>query len=195
MNIFIKRVLNKVLESERYNEVERIESDLNYKIMCFWYKVRDFFSPPLNMLKEANINPGYDVLDFGCGPGSYSIAAAKVVRETGRIYSLDINPLAVKKVERKAIKLGLSNIKTIQSDVKTGLPDGSMDVILLYDVYHDLYNKLQVLEELHRILRPEGILSFSDHHMEKEKILLDLTGGGLFRLKKEHKKTYSFAKI
>ena len=70
-----------------------------------------------------------------------------------------------------------------------------MYVILLYDVYHDLYNRLPVLEELHRILKPGGILSFSDHHMEKEEILSELTGEGLFRLKKEYKKTYSFIKI
>jgi ubiquinone/menaquinone biosynthesis C-methylase UbiE len=163
--------------------------------MCFWYKVRDFFSPPLNILKEVNIGSGYNVLDFGCGPGSYSIATSKVVGKKGRIYALDIHPLSVKKIKYAAIKQGLGNIETIQSNCKTGLPDSSMDVILLYDVYHDLYNKLLVLEELHRILKPEGTLSFSDHHMGKEKILSELTEKGLFKLEKENKKTYSFAKI
>ena len=174
--------------------MEKLESDLNYESMCFFYKIRDFFNPPLNMLKEANINPGYNILDFGCGPGSYSVAAFKMIGEKGKIYALDIHPLAIKKVKYKAIKRGLSNIKTIKSDCRTGLPDGSMDVILLYDVYHDLYNKSQVLEELHRVLKPEGILSFSDHHMGKEEILSELAGKGLFKLKKEHKKTYSFKK-
>jgi len=175
--------------------MEHLETNFNYEIMCFFYKVRDFFSSPLNMFKEADIKPGYNVLDFGCGPGSYSIAAAKVVGETGRIYSLDIRPLAVKKVKYKAAKQGLRNLKTIQSDCKTGLPDRSMDVVLLYDVYHDLYNRLSVLKELHRILKPGGILSFSDHHLRKDTILSELTRKGLFRLKKEHEKTYSFEKI
>jgi len=174
--------------------MEHLETNFNYEIMCFFYKVRDFFSSPLNMLKEADIKPGYNVLDFGCGPGSYSIAASKVVGENGRIYALDINPMAVKKVKCSAAKQGLSNLKTIQSDCKTGLPDGSMDVILLYDVYHDLYNRLQVLKELYCILKPEGILSFSDHHMGMEEILSEITKNGLFRLKKEHKKTCSFVK-
>jgi len=175
--------------------MEHLETDFNYEIMCFFYKVRDFFSSPLNMLKEADIKPGYNVLDFGCGPGSYSIAAAKAVGENGRIYALDIHPLAVKKVKCTAAEQGLVNIETIESDCKTGLNDRSVDAVLLYDVYHDLCNKSQVLEELHRVLKPEGILSFSDHHMKKEKILSEITGGGLFRLKKEHKKTYSFEKI
>lgn len=172
-----------------------LEINFNYEIMCLFYKVRDLFSSPLNMLKEANINPGYEVLDFGCGPGSYSIAASKLAGEKGRIYSLDIHPLAIKKVRHAAAKQGLGNIETIQSDCKTGLPDGSMDVVLLYDVYHDLYNKMHVLKELHRILKAKGTLSFSDHHMRKEDILSELTKGDLFRLNKEYKKTYSFKKI
>jgi ubiquinone/menaquinone biosynthesis C-methylase UbiE len=172
-----------------------LEINLYYEGMCFFYKVRDLFSPPLNMLKEADIKQGYSVLDFGCGPGSYSITASKLTGETGRIYSLDIHPLAIKKVKLTAEKQGLSNIETIQSDCKTGLPDGRIDIVLLYDVYHSLYNKLQVLEELHRILKARGTLSFSDHHMRKEDVLPELTRGDLFKLNKEHKKTYSFKKI
>ena len=172
--------------------MEKLVSNFNFKFMSFGYKIRDLFSSPINILKEANIGPGYNVLDFGCGPGSYSIAASKVVGKKGRINALDIHPLAVKKVKYAVTKQGLDNIETIQSDCKTSLPDSSMDVILLYDVYHDLYNKLPVLKELHRILKPEGTLSFSDHHMEKEKILSELTKKGLFRLKKKYKKTYSF---
>jgi len=183
------------LKDRKEDIMKQVEPNFHYEVMCFWYKIRDFFSPPANILKDANIGTGYNILDFGCGPGSYSVAALKMVGKKGRVYALDIHPLAVKKVKYKAIKQGLSNIKTIRSDCRTGLPDRSMDVILLYDVYHDLYNRLPVLEELHRILKPGGILSFSDHHMEKEEILSELTGEGLFRLKKEYKKTYSFIKI
>jgi ubiquinone/menaquinone biosynthesis C-methylase UbiE len=175
--------------------MKHLEANYRYELMCFFYKVRDSFSSPMNMLKEVDINPGYNILDFGCGPGSYSIAASKMVGSAGRVYSLDIHPLAVKKVSKKAVRHGLDNIETIQSDCKTGLPDGSMDIILLYDVYHDLYNRSPVLEELHRVLKAKGKLSFSDHHMRKEDIISELTVGDLFRLKKEHKKTYSFEKI
>jgi ubiquinone/menaquinone biosynthesis C-methylase UbiE len=175
--------------------MKHLETNLSYEIMCFFYKVRDSFHSPLNKLKEASINPGYNILDFGCGPGSYSIDASKMVGRTGRIYSLDSHPLAINRVKRTAAEQGLDNIETIKSDCKTGLPDGSMDVVLLYDVYHDLYNRSSVLEELHRILKAKGTLSFSDHHMRKEDILSELTVGDLFRLKKEHKKTYSFEKI
>ncbi len=173
----------------------QLQSNLDYKTMCFFYKIRDLFNPPINMLKETDIKPGYYVLDFGCGPGGYSIAASKMTGNRGRVYALDIHPLAIKKVKYAAQKEKLNNLEAIQSDGKTGLPDSSMDIILMYDVYLDLGNRSQVLEEIYRVLKPEGVLSFSDHHLEKEKILSELTKKGLFKLKKEGKKTYSFEKI
>ncbi len=162
--------------------------------MCLFYKVRDFFSSPLNTLKEVNIIEGHTVLDFGCGPGSFSINASRLVGDGGKIYALDLNPMAVEKVKCKIIKEGLNNIETINSDCRTGFPDDSVDIILLYDAYHDFYNRLLVLKELNRVLKTEGILSFSDHHMRREEILKELTGKGLFRLIRESKKTYSFVK-
>jgi isopenicillin N synthase-like dioxygenase len=52
-----------------------------------------------------------------------------------------------------------------------------------------------VLEELYRALKPEGILSVSDHHLKREKILSEITNRSLFKLQRENKKTYSFLKV
>jgi ubiquinone/menaquinone biosynthesis C-methylase UbiE len=74
------------------------------------------------------------------------------------------------------------------------LPGSSIDVVLLYDIFHDLSDPNGVLGELHRVMRPHGILSFSDHHMRENEILSKVTEGGLFKLLRKGKKTYSFAK-
>jgi ubiquinone/menaquinone biosynthesis C-methylase UbiE len=73
------------------------------------------------------------------------------------------------------------------------LPTNSIDVVLLYDILHDLNNISDVLAELHRILKPKGILSLSDHHMKEEDIMSQVTRGGLFKLSAKNKRTYSFA--
>ena len=148
--------------------------NLHFKLMSFEYKIRDFFNPPINILKELNIKSGYCVLDFGCGPGSYSFASSRLVGSNGKVYALDINLLAIDRVKKIAIKNGFDNIQTILSDCKTNLTVNSIDLILLFDVYHDLGNKVQVLEELYRVLKPEGILSVSDHHLKREKILSEI---------------------
>jgi ubiquinone/menaquinone biosynthesis C-methylase UbiE len=74
----------------------------------------------------------------------------------------------------------------------TGLSDDSIDVVLLYDTFHDLTNPNMVLEELHRVLKPNGILSFSDHHMKENEIISKVMNNGLFRLLRKGERTYSF---
>jgi len=67
-------------------------SNTHFRFMTLALKIRDIFKSPVNVLKEANIKVGDTVLDFGCGPGSYSLAAAKLSGESGKIYSLDKHP-------------------------------------------------------------------------------------------------------
>jgi len=170
-------------------------SNSHFKFMSFCFKFRDFFLPPKNVLKEVGIKPGFRVLDYGCGHGSYIIAAAELVGKSGKIYALDIHPLAIKSVQSIASKKQLTNVETISSDCKTGLPDNSVDVVLLYDILHRLSDPNGVLEELHRVLRPNGILSFSSgDHMKENEVISKVTNRGLFRLSRKGKRTYSFLK-
>ena len=168
---------------------------LHFKFMAFFFKIRDFFNPPLKVLEESDIREGFTVLDYGCGPGSFSIAAAKLAGQNGRVYALDINPSAVNNVQKAAFKENLDNIKTIQSNRATGLEDNSVDTVLLLDTYHALSNPAEVLKELHRVLKPGAELVFSDHHMDEKKILTELTEQGLFKLSKKGKKLYVSKKV
>ena len=167
---------------------------LHFKFMSLGYKFRDLFLTPGGLLKEVGIRPGFHLLDYGCGPGSYVAAAAELAGKSGKIYALDIHPLAIKQVQNVASRKKLTNVETICSDCKSGLPDSSVDAVLLYDIFHMLSDPGAVLEELHRVLKPNGILSFSDHHMKESKIVSGVANGGLFRFSKKDKKTYTFVK-
>jgi ubiquinone/menaquinone biosynthesis C-methylase UbiE len=101
--------------------------------MALSFKFRDFFRPRIDILKEVGIKSGDHVLDYGCGPGSYIIDTARLVGESGIVYALDVNPLAIQMVQNLTSKMKLMNVKTIHSDCKTGLPDKNLDVVLLYD--------------------------------------------------------------
>lgn len=169
-------------------------SDLHFRFMSLGYKFRDFFKPRGEVLREVDIRPGFHVLDYGCGPGSYLIVAAELVVTTGKVYALDIQPLAVKRVQSVASKKGLANVETISSDCATGLENGSVDVVLLYDTLHSLSNPDAVLEELHRVLKSKGIPSFSDHHMKGDEIVSKVTNGGLFDLSRKGEMTHTFLK-
>ena len=168
--------------------------DLDFRIMAFTFKVRDFFRPRRDIVKEVGIKEGFHVLDYGCGSGSYVTAVAELVGKSGKIRALDINPLAIKMVKKIIAKKQLLNVETILSDCNTGLPSDSIDIILLYDTFHDLADQNMVLEELHRVLKPTGILSFSDHHMKENAIKSKMTKLGLFKLLRKGKRTFSFVK-
>jgi ubiquinone/menaquinone biosynthesis C-methylase UbiE len=167
-------------------------SNLQFRGMSVLFSIRDILRPRKDILEEVGIGNGYQILDYGCGTGSYSILAAQATGESGNVYALDIHPLAIKAAEKKAADSGIANIRSILSDCATGLPDHSIDATLLYDIFHMLDNQEEVLKELHRVLKPQGLLSFSDHHMREEKIKEGVTGGGLFELEGKGKNTYRF---
>jgi len=174
--------------------MDRPMSNFHFKFMSLGYKFRDFFLPRKNVLKEVGIKPGFHVLDYGCGPGGYIIATAELVGKSGKIYALDIHPLAIQGVQSIASKKKLTNVETICSDCKTGLPDKSLDVVLLYDTFHGLGDPNGVLAELHRVLKPDGILSFNDHHMKEDEIISTMMDTGLFKLSTKGKWVYNFLK-
>jgi len=169
-------------------------SNLHFRGMSLFIRVRNALSPPKETLKEAGIQPGHTVLDYGCGPGGHSIAAAKLVGESGKVYALDIHPLAIRSVQKKTSQKGLKNVEMINSDCATGLQDNSLDVVLLYDTFHELNDPRVVLAELARVLKQEGILSFNDHHLEEQEITRRVTESGLFTLLRKDAKTCTFRK-
>jgi ubiquinone/menaquinone biosynthesis C-methylase UbiE len=154
------------------------------------FNLRDLIRPRGNVLKEVGIKPGFQVLDFGCGPGGYILPLAKFAGASGKIYALDINPAAILTVKSLAARHKLTNVQTVLSDGATGLPDTSIDVALLYDILHQLKKPDEVLAELHRVLKPDGFLSVSDHHMKKKDITSKVSGTGLFRLSRKGKVLY-----
>lgn len=162
--------------------------------MSLSYKIRDLYRPRSRIVGEVRIKNGSRVLDYGCGPGGYVMPVIKLIGDTGVLYALDIHPLAIKSVKMLISKKGLSNVQVILSDCNTGLTDESIDVVLLYDILHDLQNRDKVLAELHRVLKPEGVLSVSDHHLKDEELINGITGEGLFKLTKKGRNTHSFTK-
>jgi ubiquinone/menaquinone biosynthesis C-methylase UbiE len=162
--------------------------------MTCLFVLRDLLIPRMQVLKEVGIREGDHVLDYGCGPGGYIVPLAKLVGRTGKIYALDMHPLAMDMVRRRVATNHLENVETIHSECDTGLPDKSLDVVLLYDIFHFFDDPDRILKEIHRILKPEGVLSFSDHHMKEPAIVSGVTEKGFFTLLHRNKKTYSFAK-
>jgi predicted methyltransferase len=79
-------------------------------------------------------------------PGSYILPVAELIGKSGKIYALDINPAVIEMIKKIASKKQLSNVEAILSDCDTGLPNESVAMALVFDVFHDLKNRAAVLE-------------------------------------------------
>jgi ubiquinone/menaquinone biosynthesis C-methylase UbiE len=170
-------------------------SNLKFKMMTkIGMPIRNKFMPPAKMLEEVEIKKGYNVLDYGCGPGTFSKLLSKIVGETGSVYALDVHPLAIQSVEKIIKKENLTNIITIHSDCSTNLADNSLDLVVFFDVFHVLTNQHDVLKELHRVLKPEGTMCFSDHHMNEKEILNITSKNNLFELSSKGTYIYQMKK-
>jgi ubiquinone/menaquinone biosynthesis C-methylase UbiE len=156
-------------------------SNLSFKFMSFYFRIRDFISSPIKILKEIGISPGLYVLDYGCGSGSYTIPAAQLVGPTGKVYAADIHALAIREVKKKANMRRRSNIHTILTDSNTNLPSASIDVVLLFYVLHDFEDPDIIIKELDRVLKPAGHLSVLDHKLDNDKVvhIIGHAAGGL----------------
>ncbi len=167
---------------------------LKFKVMVAVFRLRDWWRPRREVLREVGIRPGARVLHYGCGTGSYIRESARQVGKEGEVYALDANPLAIRAAQQIAARYGLPNVKTILSDCVTGLADMSVDVVLLYDILHDLSDRDDVLREIHRVLKSGGILSVSDHHMRRPGIVARIASGQRFRLTSSGRITHTFAR-
>jgi precorrin-6B methylase 2 len=116
---------------------------------------------PHTLLKAAGIEEGQRVLEVGCGPGFFTIPAAKIVGNQGHVYAVDAHPLAINRVKQKIEKQGIENVKPLLANASdTGLPDGSIDLAFLFGLRYIAGGLTNVLSEVHRVLKPAGRLSF-----------------------------------
>ena len=119
------------------------------------------FFNPVTSLEGAGIRPGQEVLEIGCGTGFFTIPAAELVGDEGRVYALDPHPLAIEQVKRKTQDAGLANVNLIRGDAtEPGLASGCIDLVLLFGVIPSPVIPLdRLLPEIHRLLRSEGTLA------------------------------------
>ena len=131
-------------------------------------------------LKDIGIKEGHIVLDFGCSVGHYTIPAAKVVRENGKVYAMDKDIESLNELMRTAQTKSLKNIVPIHSqsaELKINLKDESVDVVLLYDILHymDVTERNKIYKESYRVLKTDAILSVYPKHNKLDEPLWNLS--------------------
>lgn len=124
---------------------------------------------PQAVFEKLQLVEGGWFLDAGCGPGDYSLQAAGIVGEGGRVYALDRSLELIRGLRLQARAQGRGNIAAVVADITAGLPlaDGSIDTCLLSTVVHvpavrDACSLL--FAEVRRVLRPAGRVAVIECH-------------------------------
>jgi ubiquinone/menaquinone biosynthesis C-methylase UbiE len=118
------------------------------------------FFDPAKVLAVLGLDRGVqDLVEFGCGYGTFTLAAAGSA--SGTVHALDIEPEMVKVVRQKCCEAGIANVKATVRDFVaegTGLADNSMDAALLFNILHH-EEPVALMKEAFRVLKPNGMLA------------------------------------
>lgn len=123
-------------------------------------------------IKNLPIDKKSVVADIGAGSGYYTFRIAKKVPE-GKVYAVEIQDPAIKYLEERSNELGFDNVITIKGTEKSPmLPDNSIDLAIMVDVYHELEYPHEVLQNIKKSLKPDGKLLLIEYRGEDPKVAI-----------------------
>jgi ubiquinone/menaquinone biosynthesis C-methylase UbiE len=122
---------------------------------------------PQEVIRAMGLRDGSVVADVGCGSGFYSRRLARAVAPSGRVYAVDIQPEMLDLLKSLAAKESLTNIvPVLGTEEEPRLPKGTVDWILLVDVYHEFQKPKPMLAGLRAALAPKGRVALVEYRAE-----------------------------
>jgi len=128
---------------------------------------REAEESPDRALAVIGIRPGMTVADIGAGSGYMTMRIAPLVGPMGKVYATDIQPALLRLLRQKLGEAEVSNVEVaLGSETDTGLPENSIDVALLVDVYHEFQRPKEMLRSIRRSIKPAGQLVLIEYRKE-----------------------------
>lgn len=122
-------------------------------------KERRKWQNPKAILTQIGLKHGLTFVDVGCGYGFFALPAAKLVGKDGKVYGLDSNDEAIRKLKEKAAEKGLDNLYLKVGKAEENiLCKACADIAFFGIVLHDFNDPTKVLKNSKRMLKPTGKL-------------------------------------
>jgi SAM-dependent methyltransferase len=165
----------------RRDQPGEFSSRVAFWMICFMHDnpFLPFIRNPYKLLTAAGLKPGMHVLEVGCGPGFFTIPAAKMVGNQGMVYAVDVNPFAIKRIVNKMKRSARKNIMPLCTNAsQTDFPDESMDLAFLFGLPRIAGGMESLILELRRVLKPGGRIAFQKIRGSEGKLRQAFEGNG-----------------
>jgi ubiquinone/menaquinone biosynthesis C-methylase UbiE len=141
---------------------------------------REKFEQPDKVLDALKIQPGMTVADVGAGNGYFTLRLARRVKDSGRVFAVDIQQGMLDQLEINRKQEGLKNIELVLSTpTDPRLPPAAIDLALLVDVYHEFQQPEEMVAGIRASLKSDGVLVLVEYRGEDPSV----------PIKPEHKMT------
>jgi len=117
---------------------------------------------PGALVRRLELKPDFAVLELGPGPGYFSPAVAKAVPH-GKLVLVDVQQEMLDMAKKRLDAYGVANVEYRTGDaLSLPVDDASFDVAFLVAVLGEVPDRTRSLKELHRVLKPGGLLSVTE---------------------------------
>jgi ubiquinone/menaquinone biosynthesis C-methylase UbiE len=118
---------------------------------------REIYQHREAIVKAVGVKPGMTVADIGAGTGLFTFLFAQAAGEGGKVQAVEIAGKFLEHIRAGAARRKLGNVKTVLcTDRSVGLPEASVDLAFLCDVYHHFEFPKDSMTSLHKALKPGG---------------------------------------
>jgi ubiquinone/menaquinone biosynthesis C-methylase UbiE len=129
----------------------------------------DFQADAARLVTTLKLHAGQTVADIGAGHGELTIALAREVGPSGRVYATELDKDRLGDIRKATDTAGLENVSVIEAHAtRTNLPDACCDALVLRKVYHHFDNPELMNASLRQSLKPGGLLAIIDFSPDGE---------------------------
>jgi ubiquinone/menaquinone biosynthesis C-methylase UbiE len=116
---------------------------------------------PDKVLAALGLKNGDTVFEPGCGPGFFTIGAAQVVGDKGHVYAFDVNPYAIRYLQKKLDTVDMDNVTSaLCNAAESNLPEQSIDFAFITGIPHAVGGFDKMMKEISRTLKTGGIFAY-----------------------------------
>ncbi|MFT2008682.1 class I SAM-dependent methyltransferase [Pontibacter sp. 13R65] len=126
----------------------------------------------LRAIDSMMLSPESVVADIGAGTGYYTFKIAPLLPK-GKIYAIELQDEFVSELKKRRQELNLPQVEVVKSGTQSlNVPAASLDLAFMVDVYHELEYPQEMLQAIHKALKPDGKLLLMEYRAEDPKVAI-----------------------